>query len=520
MTSKIPISSVHTNDVSKESNIGTPDASFTLLEDRQQQPLLPLEMVPTTSNSSSNSSSSSNSVQNYSQERRVVLKHGSWSLAVGGDKHTCWSFGRTNDNETDRIVVSSTCFLEVTCRAVKEAMPTYTRSTYARFRRLWKSTGFCSSSSEYPTHTYTLADVHSIHKAPHQALSSLHQNTISNYEDWKGIQIFLRPHGSSANATTTTSSNNNTTKEEVQPFLHSSAIIITFAIPTSSSNDDGYHSDANESLPLLWKVDFPLDSTVAMDNLTILRGPLQYNPVERPIIKKKHPTHVYLNGWQSWSFAGSVSRGQPQPTSAMPDYLSKSFNYGACHPPFHPHHYYKSDMYLALTTNDRFHTIHEDDMLDENNSSCIILGFLSQKKQFGLITADHSLTHVAMHCSFDGSITIASPPINFISTATTAISTTKSTDWAWCQILNGSHNQQQKDPLAQYLDSVSTYNHARHTLREPSCIGWCSWYHYYENIAEQVLIDNLDHLKSNSSSKFIPFNMAMCDGEYTCKQYA
>jgi hypothetical protein len=93
------------------------------------------------------------------------------------------------------------------------------------------------------------------------------------------------------------------------------------------------------------------------------------NPVEHSTIKKKHPTHVYLNGWQSWSFAGSVSRGQPQPTLAMPDYLSKSFNYGACHPPFHPHHYYKSDMYLALTTNDRSHTIHEDDMLDENNSS-------------------------------------------------------------------------------------------------------------------------------------------------------
>jgi len=27
MTSKIPISSVHTNDISKESNIGTPNAS-------------------------------------------------------------------------------------------------------------------------------------------------------------------------------------------------------------------------------------------------------------------------------------------------------------------------------------------------------------------------------------------------------------------------------------------------------------------------------------------------------------
>jgi hypothetical protein len=149
MTSKIPISSVHTNDVSKESNIGTSNVSCTLLEDRWQQPLLPLQMVPTTSNSSNNSSSSSssNNMQNYSQQRHVLLKHGSWSLAVGGNEHTCWSFGRTDDNETDRIVVSSTCFLEVTCRAAKEATPTYTRSTYARFRRLWKCTGFCSYSA-------------------------------------------------------------------------------------------------------------------------------------------------------------------------------------------------------------------------------------------------------------------------------------------------------------------------------------------------------------------------------------
>lgn len=515
MTSTMPISSVKTNVVSKEGDNGTSDTNCTILEDTRQPTLMPLEMVPTTSNSSSsnssNSSSSSNSVPNYMQERRVILEHGSWSLSVGGDKDTCWSFSRTEDNGTDRVVVSSTCFLEVSFRDAKEAMPTYTRTAYARLRRLWKSTGFCSHSSEYPAHTYTLANLHSIDKPPRQALSSLYKNTISHYNDWKGIQIVLRPLDSSTN--TTTSRSNNTSQDEVQPFLHSSAITITFAIPTSSSNNNDYHPDSNNSLPLLWKVDFPMDSTIAMDHLTILRGPVQYHPVQSSPNKTKHPTHVYLNGWQSWSFAGSVSRGQPQPTSAMPDYLSKSFNYGACHPPFHPHHYYKSDMYLALTTNDRFHTMYEEDMLDENNSSCIILGFLSQKKQFSLITADHTLTHVAMHCSFDGSVVTASPLSRISSTATTATPTTKCTDWAWCQILDDNHNQQQKDPLAQYLDSVSTYNRARHTLREPSCIGWCSWYHYYENIAEQVLIDNLDHLKSNNSSKFIPFNMAMCDGE-------
>jgi len=285
------------------------------------------------------------------------------------------------------------------------------------------------------------------------------------------------------------------------------AIVLTFAIPATNTTTNSLH----DAPPIIWKVDFPTDSSIAIDTFTVLNGSLshQLQQQEESASNKKRrrrPTHVYIHGWQSWSFAGSVPRGEPQPTSAMPNYLSKSFNFGGNTPPL-KHYFYKSDMFLAVTSNDRFHSYKEDEMLDENNSSCIIFGFISQKEQFGLVTMNDALSEVAMHCSLDGMIVPSSTP-----TATTV-----STDWAWCQIIQQEQDNvsslagRMKEPMAEYLDFVANYNGSRHKLREPNCIGWCSWYHYYENIAEQVLIDNFETL---ANLQGVDFNMAMCDDGY------
>ena len=37
--------------------------------------------------------------------------------------------------------------------------------------------------------------------------------------------------------------------------------------------------------------------------------------------------------WKSWNYAGCVRQGETQPTNAMPEFLSKSFNYGSDVPP-------------------------------------------------------------------------------------------------------------------------------------------------------------------------------------------
>ena len=79
---------------------------------------------------------------------------------------------------------------------------------------------------------------------------------------------------------------------------------ITFCLPSIQTDP-----------PLLWKVlppEIP-EYPIAVEIITVLDDCLRglHRSGERP-------THIYINGYQSWSFAGSLLRGQPQPKSALP----------------------------------------------------------------------------------------------------------------------------------------------------------------------------------------------------------
>ena len=79
--------------------------------------------------------------------------------------------------------------------------------------------------------------------------------------------------------------------------------------------------------PLLWKVQFPSlvgDLDVAVDTYSIFDGRIQASP---------EPTHIYLNGFQSWSFSGSIVKGHEQPMPALPKAFSGAFNLGGSRPP-------------------------------------------------------------------------------------------------------------------------------------------------------------------------------------------
>jgi len=75
--------------------------------------------------------------------------------------------------------------------------------------------------------------------------------------------------------------------------------------------------------PLLWKVELPapssLSKVIAVETILVLDGKLttqlQANHANNEEYK---PTHIYINGFQSWSFLGSVVQGCHQPVSAMP----------------------------------------------------------------------------------------------------------------------------------------------------------------------------------------------------------
>ena len=389
--------------------------------------------------------------------------------------------------------------------------------------------------------------------------------------------------------------------------------ILTFAIPnvlddnqmdpsSSSAASSIGRNILQDSAPLLWKIEFPPDPTIAIEAFTVLDGVLDVHPSEYEIVDTTtttnnnedddndnhsttsscstcskdecdacHPTNIYINGYQSWSFTGSVKQGEEQPKSAMPDFLSKAFNYGADVPPY-PHVYlsnnnsdnnnrssggsnfvnnrsrssisssnkaqkkcneplrlenydeeyfpfheaihYTSDFYTCISSVD-VETSHyksldgdcngplrksfnqkSETKLDEMGGTAMVLGFLSQRKQFGLITFDADLERVAMHASMQG--VIASRPGGL------------STDWAYCQIL-ASHVYDE-EPLAYYLTAVSSYNNSKPLQKHPPLTGWCSWYHYYENI--DLLTLNANFEKMSGLKETISQDLAIVDDGY------
>eukprot|EP00979_Chaetoceros_neogracilis_P014370 scaffold4569_cov284-Chaetoceros_neogracile.AAC.16 len=353
-------------------------------------------------------------------------------------------------------------------------------------------------------------------------------------------------------------------------------IIVTFVMPNLSHKDhmesgrNSVHGIDNKTLapPLLWKVQMPPDASIALEAFTVLDGNLDvHSTMQKKMFNYQdaesrdsysdsdcsasHPSNIYINGYQSWSFAGSVAQGDEQPKPAMPDFLSKAFNDGADIPPapteeedemwvrndgsdtlmrggyvqkgcsnmknddsnsgnFHKIAYYTSDFYTCVSCNESEDDDNDDGLnsdlatrsakakLDEHGGPAMVLGFLSQRKQYGLITLDSDLCRVAMHASMQGLIASDKKGI--------------STDWAYCQILPG--NCYDEEPMASYLNAVSSYNVAKPFQSFPPLTGWCSWYHYYENIDSASLTDNFKRL-ADLKSKIASDTVIIDDGYMT-----
>ena len=325
------------------------------------------------------------------------------------------------------------------------------------------------------------------------------------------------------------------------PLATSRGPILTFAMPKRSSSRSG---SVGQAPPLLWKVHLPANKYVSMETITVLDGKL-----ETP--QRQTPTHIYINGYQSWSFSGSVVKGAPQPRSAQPDFLNKAFNAGGSVPPqaatilprggksttttsnnggetvanasvlrspsntMPPQ--YLSDFFTCFTSDarniaDHHHHRHhhnpssnssKDDteqqrfpmmQLDEVGGPALVLGFLSQHQQFGVITTDEDLSTVQAHASCEN----------------TLLKNPMTTDWAYAQLVASHHYDE--EPMADYLVAVAAHNVARPLDNGPILTGWCSWYHYYSNIEASTLKENFGKLAA--LRKTVPTNVAVVDDGY------
>lgn len=335
--------------------------------------------------------------------------------------------------------------------------------------------------------------------------------------------------------------------EKVPPSVHGP--ILTFAIPNDGAADA--QVDSSPPPPLLWKVWMPPDPTICVETLAVLDGMLDVES------DSPDPSAIFINGYQSWSYAGAVKRGHPQPQSAMPHILSRAFNRGATVPPqsqtglrqsirggvvgsdyedwndnrqdeddddndelrsfcssdevgssgagrrtSHKRkqegyldeeedddekHFYKSDLFACITSQRLASAGQQHGEVEDKHFSftsgagpSLVLGSLSQRKQFGLVTLCPDLRDVSMYCSLDG--TVPGQPKGL------------SSDWSYAQIIPGQRKRQPfhaDDPSTHYINAVAAHNGAKPMRHGVLLTGWCSWYHYYENIEESMLRQTL-----------------------------
>lgn len=310
--------------------------------------------------------------------------------------------------------------------------------------------------------------------------------------------------------------------------------VITFAIPCKDGNSES-KTAWHKCPPLLWKVDHPPNSNVAIDSLLLMDGALHVhqNPNENSSSSSYDydtPTNVYINGYQSWSFSGSVVQGKDQPKSAMPDVFSAAFNRGGIvltgddiqsGADFDGDHwndnmkapvdsgvaqdseyedldessaFYKSDMFACISSNGAT-TSYGDDriLLDEEGGPALIVGFLSQRQQYGAVLLDKDLRQFNLYACHEG--VVAKRGIE--------------SDWAYCQIVDA--NTYDEEAMVYYVHASGDHNDARPMEKGLTC-GWCSWYHYYNDIDHDSLSKNAHVLQK--SMDVLGFNLCLIDDGY------
>ncbi len=237
-------------------------------------------------------------------------------------------------------------------------------------------------------------------------------------------------------------------------------------------------SDANPLLFLRMQVVNTSDQTVTLNRLT----PLKINPGDLSI----HSTQpgrpaFYSHGWQSWSATAAYQAGDEQHRSILGPFQNPMVvNPGTPKPRRRDH--FSGDMFGVLG--------------DLSARVGLLAGFLSQKHHFGsLETHLTPQASLALWANGDGAQLPAGKSIQ--------------TDWAAL----GFVDIDDADPLQAYLSAAAESHGIQSKDKVP--VGWCSWYHFYTEINEEVIKANLETIKDLQPS--VPLSLFQIDDGFETK---
>lgn len=487
--------------------------SLALPFEEQKFARLVAQHEPTESRGINQSPSRVTGTDNDSGEIESLLVKDQGSTSNGSSRRACWTYETPSGRS-----IKSYSLLQLSYRPAWQGIPEYTATQ--RRRQLVKAVTSCCKGN-HPTDLQQTLEVYTT-----QHIVKVEETivTIRGMGQCDAIQVFLRAmyhttdddgdqestldQSSSANtgfasawqAHSQRMGQGMTSNQDQFPRYSQSKdslplsgkskefIVLTFALPKET--------ETKYDPPLLWKVQLPPSMQLSheglqLDTITVLNGALDL---------KEPATHAFIQGYQSWSYTGSIWKGQPQPKPALPGVFSRAFNLGGTMPrkptrvssasnnriPFQPT-FYNSDFFTCISTG-------RDQRLDEHGGPALVCGWLSQHEQFGLVAIDANLSRVALHASHDAQLS----------------SRGVETDWAYGQLI-APHNYDE-EPMVHYLHAAAAYNEAQPLQNGPLLTGWCSWYHYYENITEENLRSNFSKLSAMANT--IPTNVAVVDDGY------
>jgi alpha-galactosidase len=196
-----------------------------------------------------------------------------------------------------------------------------------------------------------------------------------------------------------------------------------------------------------------------INRFQFLSDPESDNPSSLWAIADNHTDDLgfFQNGWQSWSFSGAYNVHDKPRTSRL-GFIQGNQWYNPSTPKSHHKGDFASDMFGVI--------------LNRSTREGLLLGFLSQKEQFGTIrlTVKEQM-RVSAWASGDGAVIEPDHAMT--------------TDWFCIETdsLDGDL------PFSRYFTNAAEVNNYRPVSEILS--GWCSWYHYYTDIDSTEMIKNI-----------------------------
>ena len=185
---------------------------------------------------------------------------------------------------------------------------------------------------------------------------------------------------------------------------------------------------------------------------------------------------MFVNGWQSWSFAGGRGSADRQPGPMLGPFDRPMHAGTSLRSTGRPGHFV-SDMFTSIGRR-----LGED---------ALIAGFLSQNEQFGAVETwlQDDVLSLRMRADCDG--------VRLDGGASLA------TDWAYLAL-------GPRATAEDYFDAAADGNGARADRAAPE--GWCSWYYYHTAVSQADLEKNTDAARALRAR--LPLKMIQLDDGY------